>query len=641
MFDALRRKNLGVRILLGVVLGLISVGMLLYLIPGGGSTISSTDTVAEVGGQTVSVIEVHRQLQRITSGRAVPRALEPFYAQQIVNQLVYERMLELEAKRLGIRVTDEERAERIRQFLPTAFVGNTFVGMERYAAEVQQRFNMGVPEFEELIRQGLLEEKFRRLLTDGIGVTPEEVEQEFRRRNEKIKVEYVVVKPEELESKVAVSDAELASYFQKNKGRYVVPERRVVRYALLDLIQLRARVTVSDDELRAYYNEHIDRYRIQNRARVSHILFKTVGKTDAEVEEIRKKAEEVLKKARRGTKFEDLAKQYSEDTTKDKGGDLDWIVKGQTVPEFEKAAFGLRPGTISDLVKTQYGFHIIKVIEHESARTQTFEEVRASILPVVSGEKAERLASQQFDAIAAAVRRSTRQPLDDIAKEFKMRVGESRPVAVNEPILELGNAQELRDAIFRLRPGELGAPIRTERGIVLLTVKEIQPAHPGTLEEVRDKVIGDFRRQKATELGKTRAEELARRGQSGEGFAAGAKALGFELKTSEPFPRTGSVQGVGSARQLQGAFTLAVGQMGPPAFLNPNWVVYRVVDRGEAKPEEFEKQRRDLEPQVLQGKRTAAYEAFRSALEERMRREGKLKYNEEVYRRLTGPASPI
>jgi len=635
MLDALQKKKLGVRILLGILLGLISVGMLVYLIPGqGSSNVSSTDVVAEVGGQQVTTLEVRQQLQRIARRGSIPRSLEPLYAQQIVNQLVYERMIELEGKRLGIRVTDAERAERIRQLLPSAFAGQNFVGMEQYATEVQLRFDMGVAEFEELIRQGLLEEKFRRLVTDGISVTPEEVQQEFRRRNEKVKIEYVLIKPDEMESKVAAADAELASYFEKNKAQYVVPERRVVRFALLDLNQLRQRISVSDEELRAYYNEHIETYRIQNRVRASHILFKTIGKTDAEVEEIRKKAEDVLKKARRGSKFEDLAKQYSDDTTKDKGGDLGWIVQGQTVPEFEKAAFTLPPGSISDLVRTQYGFHIIKVMEHQAARTQSFEEVRGSILPVLAGEKADRQSGDLADQIAAAVRRANRQPLDDIAKQFKMNLAETRPMSATDPVPELGTSPEVREGIFRLREGELSSPIRTDRGYIVLTVKEVQRAHPGGLAEVREKVAADFRREKAGELAKTRAEELAKRGQSGESLATAAKALGFELKASDAFPRTGSVPGVGSARQFLSAFTLAVGQTAPPIPLGANWIVFRVVVREEAKPEEFEKQRKDLEQQVLQSKRGLAYEAFRSALEDRMKREGKLKIMQDNLRRL-------
>ena len=146
---------------------------------------------------------------------------------------------------------------------------------------------------------------------------------------------------------------------------------------MLDLAQLRQRAQVSEDEEKVYYQAHIDQYKLEDRAHVAHILFKTVGKTDAEVAEIKKKAEDVLNKAKHGGNFADLAKQYSEDTTKDKGGDLDWIVRGQTVPEFEAAAFSLPKGSISDLVKTQYGFHIIQVIDRQKARTQTFDEVKA------------------------------------------------------------------------------------------------------------------------------------------------------------------------------------------------------------------------------------------------------------------------
>ena len=184
MWKALQKRDVLVRILLGIVVVMLAAGMLIYLVPGQGtSTGSPADIVAEVGGQPVTALEVRRQLLRIERGGNIPRALEPLYIQQIVNQLVFERMLELEAKRLGLRVTDEERAERIRQMMPTAFAGETFVGMDRYAAEVEQRTGLGVAEFEELVRQALLEEKFRRLVTDGISITPEEVHQEFRRRN--------------------------------------------------------------------------------------------------------------------------------------------------------------------------------------------------------------------------------------------------------------------------------------------------------------------------------------------------------------------------------------------------------------------------------------------------------------------------
>ena len=163
-----------------------------------------------------------------------------------------------------------------------------------------------------------------------------------------------------------------------------MPEKRSASYALLDLEKLKQQTKATDEELRAYYQQNIDQFKVQNRVHVEHILFKTVGLPDASVAEVQKKAEDVLKKAKSGANFEDLAKKYSEDDgSKPKGGDLGWIIEGQTVAEFQQASFTLPKGSISDLVKTQYGFHIIKVLDKETARTKSFEEVRAEIEPSV------------------------------------------------------------------------------------------------------------------------------------------------------------------------------------------------------------------------------------------------------------------
>ena len=149
----------------------------------------------------------------------------------------------------------------------------------------------------------MLANKFRSIVTDGITVTPAEIAQEFRWRNEKVKIAYVLIKPEDLAASIHPSDSDLASYFAKNSSRYQIPEKRSARYALLDLAKLRSRTQVSDDELQAYYNSHIDEYKVQNRVHVEHILFKTVGKTDAEIAEIRQKAEDVLKTGEKRRKF--------------------------------------------------------------------------------------------------------------------------------------------------------------------------------------------------------------------------------------------------------------------------------------------------------------------------------------------------
>lgn len=640
MWDALRKKKLGVRIFLGGVLGLLSVGMLLYLVPSQpGSEITDTDVVAKVGDQTITTNDVQNELNRISRNGQISPALTPLYAQQVLQQLIFQRSLITEAQRLGIQVTDEEHAERLRQMIPTAFSGDSFIGMDRYAIEVQTRFQMDVPEFETLVKEGLLELKFQQLVTDGVTVSDQEVRDEYRRNNEKIKIAYVVIKPDDLQSKIEASDSELAAYFEKNKAKYVVPDRRTVAYALMDMAQLRQRVQVTEDEMKIYYQSHIDAYRLQDRAHVAHILFKTVGKTDAEVAEIQKKAQEVLNKAKHGTNFADLAKQYSEDTTKDKGGDLDWIVRGQTVPEFEAAAFGLPKGAISDLVKTQYGFHIIQVIDRQTARTQTFEEVKAAIDSQLRQDKAEQVAQTLSNQIAEDIRRAGRAPLEDLAKKFTLTTGEAKLVEAGQPLPELGNSPEVLDTIFRQRVGDVSTPLRTDRGYVVVSVKEIFPAHPATLAEVRERVLADYRQGKAVELAKTRSADLVKRVKSGEKLDAAAKALGLEAKTSDLFSRAGSVQDIGNAKLLAAAFTVPLNQVADPVPIGSNWAVYAVVQHDPLNQDEFEKQKKALQEQVLQEKRQEAFDLFRTELEARLRQEGRLRVYQENMKRFTTPAS--
>ncbi|MGB8540715.1 MAG: peptidyl-prolyl cis-trans isomerase [Candidatus Acidiferrales bacterium] len=630
-------KNRWVKITMWVLLILISVSMVITLVPGlvGGSTASSPDTVASVGGQDISVLDVQRHLNMVLHGQNVPEMLKGLYAKQVLDQIIFSRALDLEAQRLGINVTPQEESDRIKQLLPAAWEGGAWT-KDRYVAEVQNRTGMSVPEFESFLRDDMLMEKFRRLVTSSISVSPAEIENEFRRRNEKVQIEYALVKPTDLASSIQPTDAELSAYYNKNASRYQVPEKRSARYALLDLAKLRDATQVSDADLRAYYDAHIDQYKVENRAHVEHILFKTIGKTDAEIAEIRQKAEDVLKKAKSGANFEDLAKKYSEDdATKAKGGDLGWIVEKQTVPEFEQAAFSVPKGSVSDLVKTQYGFHIIKVLDRETAHTKPFEEVRSTIVPILTDQKTSEQANNISTQMAGAVRQSNRQSLDDLARKFNLKLGDTPPASVTDPVGDLGNTPELHQILFQLRPGELSQPLQVPQGFVILTPKDIQPAHQGTLAEVHDKVLADYQQEKSIELARTKAQELAKRVQSGESFDQAAKALGLTAVTPEAFARNGSVPDVGSAKLLQASFGMSVGQVSPPTQVAGNWLVYRVVGHQPANPADLATQSDQIKQQLLQAKQTAAFEAFRAALEDRLKNEGKLTINADAMKRLS------
>ena len=622
-------QKTGVRVLFGVFIAIIALSMLLYLVPQGTNTTEgSTDVLAKVGDQTVTMGEVRQQLDEIRRRNPIPQPLEGLYARNILNQLVFQKEIEFEAKNLGIAVSDQERADRIKQYVPTAFNGDTFVGMDAYAREVQTRFQLTVPVFENLVKQGLVEEKFRKLITDGISASPAEIQEEFKFQNEKVKLDYVLIKPEDLESKITPSESDIKAYYEQNKAKFQIPEKRVVRYALLDLTQLRQNTVVTDDELKVVYQQNIQQFQVPNRVHAEHILLLTTGgKTDAEVAEIKKKAEDILAQAKKkGANFEDLAKKYSEDPgSKAKGGDVGWVLQGQMVPEFEKAAYSLNKGEISDLIKTQYGFHIIKVLEKETAHTKTFDEVKDSLRPNYMLNKVDQEASKTADHISADIRQSNKTTLDQLAQKYHLTIAETHPVGPGEAVLELGNGQDVKDEVFKLRQGDLSLPLRTDRGYVVLSLRQSMPAHPGTLEEVRDKLITDLKQQKSNDLALSKANELEKRVKAGEKFAAAAKAIGLDPKTSDPFARNGSVANLGSGKQLSPAFALKTGQSGSPLRLGSNWVVYQVVDRQEANPADFEKQKKDLTDTLLKQKRELAFSAFQTSLNDRLKQEGKLK----------------
>jgi peptidyl-prolyl cis-trans isomerase D len=628
MAGAFENQKTGVRILFGVIIGMLALSMLLYLVPQGpGAAEGSTDVVAKVGSQSITVGDIREKLAQIARTNQIPKALEGLYSRQILNSLIFQKEIDLEAKRLGITVSNAELADRIKQFVPGVFAGGTFIGKDAYAQEVQQRFQMPVTEFEELIRQSLVEEKFRKLITDGVSVSPDEIQEAFRQNNEKVKLDYVLIKPEDLAEKITPDNDEIKNYYDKNKASFQIPEKRVVRYALVDLNSTRQNTGVTDDDLKTAYQANIQQFQVPNRVHVQHILLNTVGKTDAEVDEIKKKAEDILTQSKKkGANFEELAKKYSEDPgSKTKGGDIGWIVQGQTVPEFEKTAFGLNKGDVSDLVKTQYGFHIIKVLDKESAHTKTLDEVKEQIRPTILLQKADKEATALSDKIASDIRQSGKITLDEVGQKYHLPLAETRPVGPSDAVLELGNSKDAKDEILRLRQGEVSLPLKTDRGYVILSLKQIEPAHAATLEEVRDKVIATLKQQKADQLARTKATDLEAKLKLGEKFDAAAKSLGLEAKTSEPFARNGAVPGVGSGKQLGPAFSLRPGQSAPPLNLGSNWVVYQVMEKTEANPADFDKQKKSITDSLLQEKRTLAFEAFKTGLEERFKKDGTVK----------------
>jgi peptidyl-prolyl cis-trans isomerase D len=644
MFD-LHSRDLMVKIVLGVVLGLVSLGMLLYLVPMPTTPLDAgSDGLADVAGQRITVGDVQRQLDLISQRQPIPQQLRGFYAKQIFDQLVFNRMLEVEASRLGLTVTDQELADRIHQILPQAFPNGKWVGADAYSNLVQGQLGLTVSDFEEQLRQSILQEKFQEMVTAGIAVSSQEVRQEFLRRNEKVKIDYAMIDPAALAAKIKPAQSDLEAWYNDHKSEYQVPEQRSADYLLLDFSLLQKNTTIPDADLENYYQTHIQLYQVPDRVHAEHILFMTVGKTSAEVAEIKTQAEKVLEMVKKGGDFSKLAKQYSEDPgSKDKGGDLGWILKGQTVPEFQQVAFSLPIGQVSGLVQTQYGFHIIKVLGKETAHTKSFDEVKPTILANMLADRVQQESEQISDKMADIVRNSSRQTLAAVEAALgpqvkpSLTIGQTPLMSVTQAIIPvLGNSNDIRDAIFSQGIGQVSMPIRTQQGYAIVSVNKIVPTHQGAFTEVQERVQADFVKAKSAELARSTADQLAASLKKGQTLAQAAKALDLDVVSTD-FSRTGNIAGV-SARQFLAAFTAPVGQVEGPQQIGTKWIVYAVTDHEEPSEADFDRQRDSIQQELLSDARDNAFDAFRKALEDQMKSQGKLTISAENLKRLTNPS---
>jgi peptidyl-prolyl cis-trans isomerase D len=547
---------------------------------------------------------------------------------QILQQLIDEEASAAEAARLGLTASDAEVRERILR-MPVFQQDGQFVGEVRYKDILRmQRPPMTHREFEENVRQGLVLEKLRLALTDWITVSDKEVDEEYRRRNEKVKLALVVLPVDKFRPGLTATDDDLAKYFEGNKEEFRVGETRKIKYVAIDVQKLRERVAVSPQDVSRSYNQNVDQYTTPEQVRASHILLKTEGKDEAAV---RKQAESVLAEARApGADFAALAAKYSEDdASKTQGGDLNFFSRGRMVPEFDQAAFAMAPGTISDLVKTQFGYHIIKVVEKRAGGTRPLEEVQAQITEQIKWERAQTQATALAAKIAGQVKSAA--DLDRVAAANGLQAQESDFFLREGPITGIGPAPEVAAEAFTLKEGEVSEPLRIPQGQVIFAVTGRQDSRLPALDEVKDKVREAVLKKKALEAAQAKAAELAATLKAAPDFEAAAKAAGFEAKTTELVARGAPLPDVGTNAALERAvFGLDAGAVtGPIATANAA-VIARVVEKSGVTPEQVNAARDGLRTELLSDRRARFFASYMAKAKEQL----KISIDREMLQRL-------
>ncbi len=643
------------KIILSGILLVICGAMVIAFIPGGLTSELSgqpgAGVIAKVAGGEISAEEVRttaRQMAQQDAQRYGEMAgkLMPFLIQQetqrAVEQLISRQALLSEAQRMGLRVTPEEVKDELQhgRYAATFFPGGSFIGQVEYE-DMLQRANLTPAKFEEAVGNDILLTKLQALISGSASVSESEIHTQFIKQNSKVKFDYALLKQDDLRKGLHPTDEELKAFYEGHKTTYAnsIPEKRKVKYAVVDTAKAEAGVQVTPDDLRAYYDQHRDQYRTPDQVKVSHILIKTPlpgpdGKVDEKgVAEAQRRAEDLLKQLKAGAKLEDLAKKYSEDPGSAKqGGSLGWIGKGQTVPEFEKAAFSLPKGQISDLVKSSYGFHIIRVDDKQDAHVKTLDEVKAEIEPILKHQKAQQIAQKQADALLKLARD---KGLDAAAATQGIPVINSDYFGRKDMLPGLGPATQFMDAVFAATEKSPPDMAPASQGIVVYQLQGIKPASTPTFEEIRSKVEDEFKNERSTALLSQKIQELSDRAKAEHDLKRAAKELGATVKTSDFVLPDGQVPDVGSmSGQAAVAFNMKPGEISGPINNGPTAVVLAVLENQQPTEADFAEKRDQIRDQLLMGKQQERFGLFVSSLVDEMTKSGKIKRNEEEIKAL-------
>jgi len=637
---------------LTAILLVICVAMTWYLVPaftGQGMGITTNNSVvATVAGQEVTPEavrkEAQRQLEQQFGGKAnaQARALLPFFANRAAQSLIEQKVLLVEANRLGLRATDEDVRDFLQHQLGSElFPGGKFVGEAAYEDFASAR-GFTVVQLEQVIKDQIRLQKLEALITGPASVTDSEVRQAFEKQNTKVKFDYAVIKKDDILKSLHPTDAELQAYYDRNKQTYVnsIPEKRQLKYVVLDNARMLAQTQVTQQDLEAYYDQHRDEYRVPEQVNVRHILIKTPlpgadGKVDQKaMDAAQAKAEDVLKQVKAGGNFAELAKKYSDDPGSAKeGGSLGWIGRGRTVPEFEKAAFSLPKGGTSDLVKSSYGFHIIHVDDKQDAHMKSQAEVKDQIEPIIKQQKAAQAAQKAADDLVSQARG---EGLEKAAAAKGLQVITTDFVTSHDTLPGIGNDQQFMAAAFAQEKGAPPDLAGLHSGFAVYQVLAVKPPATPTFAEIRDRVETEFKNERAGQLLTQKTQELSDRAKADHDLKKAAKEAGAQVKSSDFVAPDGQVPDIGSMTgPASVAFTLKPGEISGPIDNGNTGAVLSVVDRQAPTDQDFAAKKDGIRENLIQQKQQVLFGIFLSSLHDKMQKSGEIKINQKELDLLT------
>jgi len=631
------------RFVLGFILVAFCLIMVISLVPNlnqsllGGPT--NPNVLARVNDQDVTLEEVRQRASNMATNMQYPPQLVPFLMPRALDGVISEKAMHVESQRLGLKVTDEEVLAALKrgQLGEILFPKGQFIGDDKYDAFVAEQFRMDKKQFETLVRDSLLMEKLRELISQGATVSDTDVLKAFDEQNSKVKLDYAVLTLEDVQPQVKVTEAEVKNYFETHKNVYQAgnSEKRKITYAVLPAAKIEG-AQITDADVQNYYTGHHDEFAVPEQVKVSHILIKTIGpdnqpdpKLDAPA---KAKAEGILKQLKVGADFSDLAKKNSEDNaggtggSAAKGGSLGWVQRGQMVSEFEKASFELPKGQTSDLVKTQFGYHIIHVDDKQEAHVRPLAEVKPLIVQKLTADRTQRALGDAANSLQAQARSTT---VEKAAEAKGAQVFHSDFFGPTDSLPGVNYAPEFMQAVFNTAPKAPPVAVPTQSGVAVFQVNEVQPPAPPQFEKFRAKAENDLKAEKARNMLSSKLQELSNRARATHDLKKVAKELGATVKSSELVGPKDQVPEIGSMSQIPDAFDMKVGDVSAPMPVQSKGIVYSIAERQEPSKEDYATKKDVTREQMLQRKKDELVSLFAYNLVDRMEKNGKIKKNKD------------
>jgi peptidyl-prolyl cis-trans isomerase D len=609
-----------------VIIGVISISMVVYLIPGlTGQGSATADSYATVyphwyskilsTGLDVSQLQVEKTARAQLAQQHYPDnpMILGLFEQQVGQRLIQQQILIAEADKLGIHANEND----VRQYLHTGaageriFPGGNYIGDAAYTNLIAS-LNMSVPEFEEDVKHDIAIRRLEAFLTGGVTVGDKDVRDEYRKNNIKIKFDYAVISSDELRKSINPPDGELESFFKSNAARYAtaVPEERKITYFSFTPNDLPGGVQQpTQQEIKAYYDAHQSEYQTPEQARSRHILITVAAGADAKTDAAAKaKADDILKQLKGGANFADLAKKYSEDPgSKDSGGELPLAQHGAMVPEFDKAIFSQKIGDIA-IVKSQFGYHIVQVEERKPAHSQDISELLPTIQATLLREKAAATEDSYAKQLTAEAGKSG---LEKTAAAHHLEVVTTPPVNHQGVISALPDGAQIIGRAFDMKQGDPPQSAPTGEGYAVFQVTGISPAHAPAFADWKAHVLDDYREQKLPQLLNAKTEELAAKAKASGDLAKAAKDLGATVKTSDLVAPDGQVPDLGQVTQVAPQLLdMSVGAISGPIETGRNGIVAKILDKQEPTAEDIAKNFDQTRDQMLEQRRSEAFNIF-------------------------------